>query len=332
MTAYRLFGAETSPYSLKVRAFLRYKNVDFEWVQRSAETEKEFTALAKLPTVPLLVSPEGDTSQDSTSMLAAFEKSYPEPEAVPDDPACAAIVPIIEDYADEWLNKIMFHQRWSQTPDREAAAIRIMEQMFAGGKLPGAKKNVQDSIAARMAGRLALVGADEANAPVLKKSFWRFADLFNTHLKRHLYLFGGRPSAADFALAGQLQQLLGDPTPGNWLRDRAPFIVAWLEFMQDPKPGAPFAVLEDVSETLLPLLRDEVAVTYLPWAMENAAAITKRRKIVTVELEDGPFAQSAQRYAAKSFRAMKKDVVKVVKDADGLRSFLIDAGLGPVLE
>ena len=332
MTAYRLFGAETSPYSLKVRSFLRYKNVDFEWVPRTAETEKEFTELAKLPTVPLLVSPEGETSQDSSSMLAAFEKPYPEPEAIPDDPACSAIALILEDYADEWLNKIMFHQRWSQTPDREAAAIRVMDQMFAGRKLPGSKKNIQDSIVMRMAGRLALVGADEANAPVLKKSFWRFADLFNTHLKQHLYLFGGRPSAADFALAGQLQQLLSDPTPGNWLRDRAPFIVAWLEFMQDPKPGAPFAPLEDVSETLLPMLRDEISATYLPWGAQNSEAITKRRKIVAVELEDGPFAQSAQRYAAKSFRAMKKSVVRLEKDADGLRSFLIDARLGEVLE
>ena len=78
MTAYRLFGAETSPYSLKVRAFLRYKKVDFEWITRSAETEEEFTSLAKLPTVPLLVSVEGEASQDSTSMLAKFEQTHPQ--------------------------------------------------------------------------------------------------------------------------------------------------------------------------------------------------------------------------------------------------------------
>ena len=42
MTAYRLFGAETSPYSIKVRSFLRYKGVDFEWIGRSKATEEEF--------------------------------------------------------------------------------------------------------------------------------------------------------------------------------------------------------------------------------------------------------------------------------------------------
>ena len=85
MTAYRLFGAETSPYSLKVRSFLRYKGADFDWVQRSAATEEEFKRHASLPTVPLLISPGGKTSQDSTNMLATLEKEYTAPSAKPDD-------------------------------------------------------------------------------------------------------------------------------------------------------------------------------------------------------------------------------------------------------
>ena len=69
--------------------------------------------------------------------------------------------------------------------------------------------------------------------------------------------------------------------------------------MDAPSPGGPFAPLEDLSETLLPLLRDEVAATYLPWAVQNSGNVTKRRKIVSVELDDGAFAQSTQRYASQ---------------------------------
>ena len=47
MSDYRLFGADTSPYSQKVRSFLRYKNIDFDWVSRSRENEEEFQALAQ---------------------------------------------------------------------------------------------------------------------------------------------------------------------------------------------------------------------------------------------------------------------------------------------
>lgn len=329
MTAYRLFGAETSPYSLKVRSFLRYKSADFDWVQRSAATEDEFKRHAALPTVPLLIGPEGKTSQDSTTMLATLEKTHAAPSAKPDDPACQAIALILEDYADEWLNKAMFHYRWSQSPDREAAATRILEQLFSG-KAPARKRDAQASVMARMTERLAIVGATLENAPVITASFQRFATLFNAHLEKHLFIFGGRPSSADFALAGQLQQMLLDPTMGGWLNERAPFIVAWCEFMEAPTAGAPFAALSDVADTLLPLLRDEVSQTFLPWAAANSEAITKRRKEVSLELSDGPFAQTTQRYAAKSYRDVKKAVGKM-KDAEGLGALLDAAGAKPFL-
>lgn len=324
MTAYRLFGAETSPYSLKVRSFLRYKGADFDWVQRSSATEEEFKRHASLPTVPLLISPDGKASQDSTNMLATLEKDHAAPSANPEDPACRALALILEDYADEWLNKAMFQNRWSQSPDKEAAAIRVLEQLFSG-RAPARKRDAQASVIARMTERLALVGATPENAPVITASFQRFAALLNTHLEKHLFIFGGRPSSADFALAGQLQQMLIDPTTGTWLNEQAPFIVAWCEFMEAPTPGAPFASLADLSETLLPLLRDEVSATYLPWASANSAAITKRKKDVTVELSDGPFAQTTQRYAGKSFRAVQKAVEKLA-DSEGLSAFLDAAG------
>ena len=121
MSAYRLFGAETSPYSLKVRSFLRYKGIEFEWITRSRETETDFRALARHATVPLLVSPDRPVSQESTRMLFALENASPEPSAIPDDPALTALSLILEDYGDEWLNKCMFQQRWSGKPDRDQA-------------------------------------------------------------------------------------------------------------------------------------------------------------------------------------------------------------------
>jgi len=329
MGMYRLFGAETSPYSLKVRAFLRYKKAEFEWIPRSAATEDEFRKYATVPTVPLLLSPDGAADQDSTAMLASLEADHAEPSAVPEDPACAALALILEDYADEWLNKCMFHQRWSQSPDREAAALRVLEQLF-GDKMPKDKKKAQAAIASRMTDRLPLVGASEDNAPVLSASFRRFVELFNAHLEHHLYLFGGRPSAADFALAGQFQQMMLDPTPAEFMTDRAPFLVAWCEFMETPKVGSPFESLDTLKETLLPIFRDEVAKTYLVWGAQNSENASKRRKMVKVTVEDGPFEQTTQKYAAKSFKAVKKALGKL-SDAEGLDAFLDVSGAKPYI-
>ncbi|MEO1476393.1 MAG: glutathione S-transferase family protein [Pseudomonadota bacterium] len=325
MADYRLFGAETSPYSLKVRSFLRYKNADFDWVQRSAATEEEFNRHAVLPAVPLLIGPDGKASQDSTNMLATLEKKVSEPSAMPEDPACQALSYILEDYADEWLNKAMFLGRWSQSPDKEAAAERVLAQLLSG-KQPVHKKKAKDSVIARMTERLPIVGATSENAGLITASFHRFCELLNAHLEQHLFIFGGRPSPADFALAGQLQQVLLDPTNGTWLRDRAPFITAWCEFMETPTPGSPFASLDELSPTLVPLFRDEVAVTFVPWAEANSAAITKRKKSVELEISGETYTQATQRYASKSWRTVKKAVEKL-KDADGLQAFLTEARL-----
>ena len=307
MQAYRLFGAETSPYSLKVRAFLRYKDIAFEWIIRSRETEADFRSLARLATVPLLVSPDRPVSQDSTRMLFALESAHPEPSATPEDPALAALSLILEDYGDEWLNKCMFQQRWSTKPDRDQAALRALVQL-SGGKRPRAWKAPSVQIAERMASRLPLVGASPENRSTLEASWRRLAQHLNTHLKEHLFLFGGRPAFADFSLAAQLQQMLLDPTPNEWLKDRTPFVVAWCEHMEDPKAGGPFASLSELAPTLEPIFAHEVGKTYLPWATANAAAARVGSGHFSVTLQDGAFEQSTQKHAANAFAAVRRHV------------------------
>lgn len=324
MSAYRLFGAETSPYSLKVRAFLRYKGIEFEWIARSRETETDFRALARIATVPLLVSPDRPVSQESTRMLFALEAAQPEPSATPEDAALAALSLILEDYGDEWLNKCMFQQRWGNKPDRDQAGQRALVQL-SGGKRPRAWKKPSVQIAERMADRLPLIGASTENQPVLDASWRRFAALLNAHLKQHLFIFGGRPAFADFSLAAQFQQMLLDPTPAEWLKDRTPFVVAWCENMDDPKAGGPFADMAVLETTLAPLFAEEVGTTYLPWAKANADAVRAGKEKVSVDLEAGSFAQSAQKHAAEAFNAVDRHVSRTLKDSQPLEDFLTAA-------
>ncbi|MGE6696839.1 glutathione S-transferase family protein [Hyphomonas sp. NPDC076900] len=326
MAGYRLFGADTSPYSFKVRAALRYKGLDFEWVARCSANDAEFRELAKAPTVPLLVSPEGKVNQDSTQILSILDKAHPDPAIQPEDATLALISLILEDYADEWLNKAMFQQRWGQMPDRDAASIRVLVQLN-GGKRPRAYKTPAKQIAERMLARLPLVGAEAENARALEASYRNFALRLNDHLKEHLFLLGGRPSAADFALAAQFQQMLTDPTPAAWLNDRAPFVVAWCENMADPKAGGPFAELDALKPTLLPLFEGDVARAYLPWAAANAASAGRQAKRFSVTLEGGVFEQATQNYAGRSFQKLR-DRVRGAKEAEGLAAFLAEAGAG----
>ena len=67
---HRIFGAELSPYSVKVRSYFRYKGIPHEWIVRSANTMAEYKKYARLPIVPLVVTPEDEGLQDSRRPLS----------------------------------------------------------------------------------------------------------------------------------------------------------------------------------------------------------------------------------------------------------------------
>ena len=125
---YRIFGVELSPYSVKVRSYFRYKGIPHEWVVRSAARMEEFRQHAKLPLVPLVIAPAGESLQDSTPILEEMEKRFPEPSIHPEEPLAAFVSALIEEYADEWGNKPMFHYRWTYEPDQRSAAERIARE------------------------------------------------------------------------------------------------------------------------------------------------------------------------------------------------------------
>ena len=164
MSDYRIFGSELSPYSVKVRSYFRYKGLPHEWIPRSPAVQAEFQKYAKLPLVPLVVTPEGEGVQDFTPIIERFEAAGSEPSIVPDDPALAFISALLEEYGDEWGNKWMFHYRWRYQPDAWSTAERIAQQMMgAQGTLAVAQARA--AVAERMMGRLGFVGSNDTTQP-----------------------------------------------------------------------------------------------------------------------------------------------------------------------
>ncbi|MAJ07240.1 glutathione S-transferase family protein [Ponticaulis sp.] len=326
---YRLFGSETSPYSIKVRSYLRYKKLPFEWVAKGFGTEEEFQSLAKSQALPMLVSPKGGVAHDSSLILSRLEGKVYKPSARPNDPACRVLALLLEEYADEWLNKAMFHYRWGTAKAAKAAATCQADAVFEGYEVEN-RADIEKSIAKSMSGRLKLIGSTKKTTPVIEASFARFLKLLNAHLEKHLFLFGGHPSLADFAIAGQLIQLMKDDTSGAMIRDSAPFVTAWCEFMEDPRQGAVFEDLSAVGDTLLPLIRDEVVPTLIAWAEANAEAIAKKRKTVTVGMDVGEFKQGIQGHSATSYATLKAAFADTPATPE-LEAFLKDAGLTDIL-
>ncbi|HEM47056.1 MAG TPA: glutathione S-transferase family protein, partial [Alphaproteobacteria bacterium] len=246
---YRIFGAEVSPYSVKVRSYFRYKDIPHEWIVRGPDNMETFQKYAKLPLIPLVVTPDDVGLQDSTPIIEKMEARFPEPSIHPDDPVARFVSVLLEEFGDEWGNKWMFHYRWAREADQWSAARRI-----AATLAPGASDEQREGIAAgvrdRMIGRVWFVGSSEETAPLIEDSFVRGLELLEPHLAGRPYLFGARPAFGDFGLWGQLYNAWTDPTCGALIRDRAPSLVPWIERMLAPEAEGAFESWSSLSPTL----------------------------------------------------------------------------------
>src|SRR6266513_71420 len=194
---YRIIGAEMSPYSVKVRSYFRYKAIPHQWILRNAASQAEYQKYAKMPIIPLVVTPEGTGIQDSTPIIDAMEKLHPEPLIHPADPVAHFVSALIEEFGDEWGNKWMFHYRWAREVDQHASAGRL-----ARGMMPTADEErhaaMVATVRARMVDRVWFVGSNEQNAPQIEGSFREAVEQLDAHLADRPYLFGARPAFGDF--------------------------------------------------------------------------------------------------------------------------------------
>jgi len=309
---YRIFGVELSPYSVKVRSYFRYKRIPHQWVVRNSETMEEFQKLAKLPLVPLVVTPDGDVLQDSTPLIERVEEQHPMPPLQPRDPALAFLSALVEEYADEWVNKPMFHFRWTRDEDQASAAERI-----AGEMMPSADDARRAAMAAaireRMVPRLSFVGSSAETAPIIEDSLDRLLGILEAHLESRPFLFGGRPVLADFGLYAQLYQCATDPTPSRRMQERAPRVLGWIERMLEPRSDADLEPWESLQGTLFPLLQDEIGAIFLPWSAANAEAVARGEERFSLELDGKPFSQQTQKYHAKSLKVLRERLAGVRK-------------------
>lgn len=301
---HRIFGIEMSPYSVKVRSYFRYKGIPHQWIVRNVETQAEYQKHAKLPIVPLVVTPEGEGIQDSTPILERFEAAHPDPSIHPEDPVAAFVSALLEEFGDEWGNKWMFHYRWARDVDQICSAGRIARAMMPGAsdeQHAGATAQIRE----RMVGRVWFVGSNAETAPRIEASFRDAVALLDAHLATRPYLFGARPAFADFGLFAQLYEAWTDPTPGAWIEGRGQRVLDWVHRMLWPRAEGGFEPWSALEPTLLPLLESQVGRLFLPWSVANAAAIAAGQEEFTVALDGGPWTQKPQKYHAKSLAALR---------------------------
>lgn len=303
---YKLFGFELSPYSVKVRSYLRYKNIPHEWIVRGMAQMPEFQKYAKLPLVPLIVTPDEKSMQDSTPIIEALETQHSDNAVIPEDPTLAFIAYLLEEYADEWCNKPMFHFRWRREADQDSAAQRLAQEQLGEqadeATLEGARKMIKE----RMVSRVWFVGSSDETAPFIEDNLKALLADLEDHLLERPYLLGKRPCLADFGLFGQLYECYSDPTPGTLIKEQFPTVTAWIERMLNPSNEGDYESWPSLADTLLPIIKEQVGEVFLPWSCANANALENGDAEFTIELKGKPFSQQPQKYHRKSLMTLKE--------------------------
>jgi glutathione S-transferase len=321
---YRIIGAEMSPYSVKIRSYFRYKAIPHQWILRNAASQAEYDKHARMPIIPLVITPEGTGIQDSTPIIDAMEKLYPQPSIHPDDAVMRFISALVEEFGDEWGNKWMFHYRWAREVDQRCSAGRIARMRSPKASEPELEA-FASQVRTRMVDRVWFVGSNAVTAPQIEAGFVEMLTLLDTHLATRPYLFGGRPAFGDFGLWGQFYELWTDPTAGALIEGNAPHVLDWVHRMLWPKAEGAFEGWSTLEPTLMPILTRQVGGQFMPWTCANEKALAEKHEEFNVALADKLWIQKPQKYHVRSLGMLRARYAEVA-DKTALDPVLEAAG------
>jgi glutathione S-transferase len=330
----KLVGAFGSPYSRKLRAVLRYRRIPHRWIVRGSREDR---GIPEVPValIPVLVfSGKGDAPEtamiDSTFQIRRLEELATGRSVIPPEPVTAFVDALIEDYADEWLTKAMFHYRWAFDPDIRKAAV-ILPRCARPDAPEELLEAVGRSFSERQIGRLGVVGSNETTASVIEASYRRLLRALDAQLRVQPFVMGARPGTADFGLFGQLTQLaLFDPTSQALALEEAPRVVAWCHGVEDLSglevSDADWTPRDAVPETLRALLA-EVGRVYAPFLLANAAALERGDARVECEIDGRRWVQKPFPYQGKCLGWLREQYTALGSDdRSAVDALLADTG------
>jgi len=317
----KLMGAPGSPYTRKMLALLRYRRIPYAMLWGGHQNPPAGLPEPKVKLLPTFYFPteagQVEAVVDSTPIIRRLEKEYSGRSVIPDDPALAYLNELVEDYADEWLTKAMFHYRWYFEADRDNAAPLLV--FWSSPTLPHADaQRLADMFSKRQTERLYVVGSNDVTASAIEDSYERFIDLLDELLQHGGYVLGARPSSADFAIYGQLTQLaIIEPTSAAVTRARSQRVRAWLDRVEDlsglePQAGDWFTP-EEAAERLRPLLA-EIGRVYVPFLKANAEALMAGRESFETEIDGMPWQQPTFPYQAKCLKHLRDTAATLSED------------------
>ena len=258
---YILYSAPHSLYAGRARAYLIKRCIPFEERSVGHSSFTEIKPIGKLPTIPTLVTPNGEVIRDGAAIIDHFESTFGRLFR-PISPLQDMVSSLFDVIGSEGLRRPAMHYRWNfpedndeflhyhffslfrpDTPDREQKTISVMEMLRTTTKMRGVTGDTKDLVEAL---------------------YIELLDALNSHFQHTPYLLGGSPCIGDFGMLAPLYgHLARDPYPAALMKKLAPRVYRWVERMNRESQDAPeyfdfdtdFLQKNEIPETLIAVLR-----------------------------------------------------------------------------
>jgi len=326
--AYHVYGMTQSYFTRKITGYLDYKGIPWR-LCRFSGNNPEVLAAGWPGGIPALKTPAGEFMWDSTPVIHHLELLFPEPSILPPDPVQRFLCYILEDAADEWFYRAAVGSRWFFEENTRHGGFELAREATFEGPLTC--DQARALVAAVMTSCCPEFGVTGENAQswmdeVLKP----WMRVLGNHLESHSFLFGERPSLADFALyGGNMAHFINDPLCRRWVDAEGPAVVQHTHRITQPwdHTFGDWLSPDNVSETLIAMLAD-LGRFYLPWvsqaADEGSAGLQfESGQQITIEATD--FLKEARGVLLARYLELRCEALDAVLDRAGILSCFADS-------
>tara|TARA_B100000674_G_scaffold3966_1_gene3282 strand:- start:7946 stop:9046 length:1101 start_codon:yes stop_codon:yes gene_type:complete len=267
-----------SLYSGRARSYLIKNGIPFKERSTGHESFKaDVLPKGKLPTIPTLVTAEGEVIRDGAAIIEHFEAASGRP-CQPPGARQQVISALFDVIGTDGLLRPAMHYRWN-FPDDNLAFVRY--HFLHSQRDVSQREEKTEAMMNRMRHAAMIFGVTEQSQPVVEALYLEHLDALNDHFEHYPYLLGWRPCIGDFGLLAPMYAHLGrDPHPARLMQQRAPAVYRWLERMNREDQDAPeyfnagndFLADDKIPETLIPVLKI-LAEDFVPETLAAAELI-----------------------------------------------------------
>jgi glutathione S-transferase len=262
---YRLHGCTQSYFTRKLQAYFEYKRIPYLFRVFFGANPRIIEAGWR-GGIPAVETPDGEFMWDSTAVIHHLERRVGDRSVQPPDPVARFLSYLIEDYCDEWLYRPAVGSRWFCEENTRVGAWELARE--ATRELPASAHQALAIITEHMRASCPRMGVTADNIESwVDEVIHPWLRALGAQLAARPYLFGGRPSLADFAaFGGNAAHFINDPLCRRWVDADGPAIVAHTHRLQQTEDEAfgEWAAAGDVPQTLIGVVADAGRI-YLPW-------------------------------------------------------------------